>query len=101
MWEGGCPERSAEASGELDGTVESKVAEESLTASVSFSMCCLPCLAGGSPSLVSSSQPPLLRHTPWPRMRNEHRDMRSNGGGGGGGGGRAQAPCPPPPWIRS
>ena len=55
--EGGVPppERSAEASGELDSKVESKVAEE-LTASVSFSMSCLPCLAGGSPSL---SQPPL------------------------------------------
>ena len=42
-----------EASDELDSQVESKVAEESLTASASFSVSCLPCLAGGSPSLVS------------------------------------------------
>ena len=46
------PERSAEASDELDSKVESKVAKESLTASASFSVSCLPCLAGGSPSVV-------------------------------------------------
>ena len=66
--------------------MESKVAEESLTASASFSVSCMPCWRLSLPRVQPGSQPPLL---PWPRMRDEH---GANGGG-------AQAPWAPP-WIR-
>ena len=48
---------------ELDSEAESKVAEESLIASVSLSVSCgcLPHLAGGSPSLVLSQAVNLSR----------------------------------------